>query len=405
MIVGQLYNGGAHPPSFRHELALPRSVHQSGIRSHEVRGTRGNQLRLDDTPGQISAQLGSDHAGSELNLGFLTEARGDGEAVPRGDGAELRSDEAIALRAAKGILLSAWKVLGTAKGRQLARDEHLALLRECAELCEALGGFAAEHDGMQTDGKEQADLLASFERWEDASNTAPHAQQPAEPVIGVTAPAGIGFSSARSIVSYAARNIDTAAQQHLQLSAGQRFNVNAGKGVSLFAQHGGLKAVAHHGKLLLQSQHDDTDIHSAKSVNISATEGTATIAAKVILLVAEDGSFLKLGDGAPVLGSKQPLKFLAPDFVFDGPESMTAQFPTFDTASADQRVEVRYPPGVPLESGELPAGAVAEGVRIRVALSDGSQLDMRSGTDGKSELIERAAMHIGEIELLRGGDQ
>jgi hypothetical protein len=32
-------------------------------------------------------------------------------------------------------------------------------------------------------------------------------------------------------------------------------------------------------------------------------------------------------------------------------------------------------------------------------------MQARSGADGKSELIERGAMHIAEISLMRGGDQ
>lgn len=404
VIVGQLYNSVALPPAFRGDSALPTSLHQSGIRSHEVRGARGNQLRLDDTPGQISAQLGSDHACSELNLGFLTEARRDGPATPRGEGAELRSDEAIALLAAKGILLSAWKVLGSGKGRQLARDDHLALLRECGQLCEALGEYAAEHAAMPAEPKEQADLLARFERWEDGSNTAPQATERGTPVIGLSSPAGIAFSSAKTIVSYSARNIDSAAQQHLQLTAGQRFSLNAGKGISIFAQHGGLHAIAHNGKLLLQSQHDDTDIQTAKNLTLSASEGTATISAKVILLVAEDGSFLKLGDGAPVLGSKQDLKFHAPNFKFDGPETMTAQLPAFDTAGVDQKFDVRFPPGVPLENGDQPDGAAVENARLLVELSDGTQADLRSGADGKSELVQRDAMHIADVTLMRAAE-
>jgi type VI secretion system secreted protein VgrG len=111
---------------------------------------RGNQLRLGDTRGEISAQLASDHATTELNLGYLTELRQDGRAAPRGEGAELRSDEAIALHAAKSIMLSARKLLGGAggKGGRLARDECLVLLRECGELCAALGSYTAEHNGM-----------------------------------------------------------------------------------------------------------------------------------------------------------------------------------------------------------------------------------------------------------------
>jgi hypothetical protein len=32
-------------------------------------------------------------------------------------------------------------------------------------------------------------------------------------------------------------------------------------------------------------------------------------------------------------------------------------------------------------------------------------MQMRSGVDGKTELIERDAMHMAEISLMRGGDQ
>ena len=206
-------------------------------------------------------------------------------------------------------------------------------------------------------------------------------------------------------MSYSASNVDTVAQQHLQLTAGQRFAVNAGKGISLFAQHGGLHAIAHHGKLLLQSQHDDTAIDSAQNMSLSASEGTATISAKVILLVAQDGSFLKLGDGPPVLGSKAPLKFHAPDFTFDGPQSMTAQLPAFSSAGADQRLELRYPRGVADEDGNEPLGDIVKDMKMALALSDGSSLDARSGADGKSELLARDAMHMVDVALLRGGEQ
>jgi type VI secretion system secreted protein VgrG len=406
IIVGQLYNAVAPPPAFRQEAALPSTKYQSGLRSREVRGQRGNQLRFDDTPAQISAQLASDHATTELNLGYLTELRHDGAAAPRGEGAELRTDEAISMHAARGILLSAWKLVGGVgtKGSQLARDDFVNLLRECGELFAALGNYAAEHSAQAVDAKEQADLLARFKRWEDGSNTVPNAAQPREPVIGVTSPAGLGFASAKAIVSYSARNIDTVAQQHLQLVAGQRVAVNAGKGVSLFAQHGGLDAIAHFGKLTLQSQHDDTVVNSAKNMQLTASDGVVTVSAKVVRLIAEDGSFLKLGDGAVVIGSKQPLQFHAPDFLHDGPETMAPLRPVFGSAGADQKLELRYPPASRERDGERIDGGIAKNEKMEIALSDGTNAKGRSGADGKSDLFARDAMHMADIALVRDGD-
>jgi len=397
VVIGQVYNGMAPPPTFVQEHGLPDTRYQSGLRSREVRGQRGNQLRLDDTPNQIRAQLASDHGTSELNLGYLTEPRQQGKAGARGEGAELLTNEAIALRAARGILLSAWSLRGGTgkKGAQLARSEYLDLLRECGELCTSLGDYAAEHGGLAADTKEQEALLARFKHWDNGSNTAPDAAEPAEPVIAVTSPAGIGFASSKSIVSYAANNIDTTAQGHLQLTTGQRFAVNAGNGVSLFACSGGLNAIAHKGKLLLQSQHDDVAINSAKDMQVTASEGTITIAGKVILLVAADGSFLKLGEGAPILGSKLPLKFHAPDFIWEGPETMSSQLPLFETKGTDLKFEPRLYPHL---DGGIPAGGLAYNIESTAGSSEGS-----TNATGATTTLINEQMHLASIDLIEKG--
>ena len=395
VIIGQVYNGDAPPPVFVREDGLPDTRYQSGIRSREVRGQRGNQLRLDDTSGQISAQLASDHGASELNLGYLTEPRRQDGSRPRGEGAELRTDEAIALRAARGILISAWKLLGGAgtKGLQLARSEYLELLRECGQLCTSLGSYAAEHNGLNLDTKEQEALLSRFKQWEGGSNTEPESSEPREPVIAMTSPAGIGFASSSAIVSYSGTNIDTTAQQHLQLTAGQRFAVNAGDGVSLFARSGGFNAIAHKGKLLLQSQHDDIAVNSAKDIQVSANEGAITVAAKSILFVTEDGSFLKLGEGAPVLGSKQALKFHAPDFIWEGPQTMSAELPSFKKDGTDLAFESRLYPHL---DGGVPAAGLAYKIESPAGSSEGESDDAGATTTLKHEQMHLASIYLEE---------
>jgi type VI secretion system secreted protein VgrG len=404
IIVAQLYNAVALPPAFRHEDPLPATRYQSGLRSREVQGRRGNQLRFDDTQGQISAQLASDHATTELNLGYLTELRQDGRAAPRGEGAELRTDEAIALHAARGIFLSAWKLFGGSgtKGSQLARDDFVGLLRECGELFSALGNYAAEHNGLPVESKDQDELLARFKRWDDGSNITPEAAEPREPIIAITSPSGIGFASSKAIVSYSARNIDTVAQQHLQFAAGQRFAINAGKGVSLFAQNGGLNAIAHFGKLVLQSQHDDTAIDSAKNLQLTASDGMVTVSAKALQMVTEDGSFIRMGNGEFVIGSKHPIQYHAPDFLYDGPETITPLLPMFSNGGADQKAELRYPRATTADE-TLSQGGTVKDAAMNISLSDGSSTKARSGVDGKSELLARDAMHMADIDLLRGG--
>ncbi|MES2114064.1 MAG: type VI secretion system Vgr family protein [Pseudomonadota bacterium] len=392
IVVGQLYNNRAMPPALSRRGDLPGNRWYSGIRSREQGGSRGNQLRFDDTSGQISAQLASDHGRSELNLGWCAEPRADGAGAPRGEGAELRSDEFIALRAAKGLLLSAWRHIEGASQPQLARDEYLALMRDCADLADALGQYAAAHQAAESDRKELQDLQASLKNWANGSNTAPKGVDGGAPMIGVSAPAGISFASAKAIVHYAATNIDNVAQHHLQLTAGQRYNVNAGKGISLFAHHEGIRAIAHYGKFLLQSQHDDTELNAAKTLKLTATEGKISGMAKVIELIAEDGSFIKIGGGSITLGSNSPLLFHAPSFVFEGATTMAAALPHFDGGDTDLKFSARYYPNA---DGDLPA----PGLPHKISASDGSNREGKNDDAGKSELLKSDVMHSATIDI------
>jgi type VI secretion system secreted protein VgrG len=394
IIIDQTYNGRATTAALSERGELPGNRYQSGLASREIGGGRGNQLRFDDTKGQISAQLASDHGVSELNLGWCTEPRSKGFGAPRGEGAELRSDEYIAVRAAKGMLLSAWKrVAGSdgATGSQLARAEYLCLMRDCSELFGALGKYAAKHLALAQDGKAQDDLKSAFERWENGSNTAPNKPDGGAPVIGVTAPDGIYTATSKAIVIYAGLNIDTVAQQHLQMTAGQRFNLNAGKGISLFSHHDGLSAIAHQGRLLLQSQHDDTEINAANNFRITATDGKITVMAKQIELVAKDGSFIQIGDGI-TMGSNEALKFHAPDFTFDEPTSLHTEFPTFDSGGTDLKFAIKYYPHI---DGGLDASNLAH----QISTSAGENHSGKSDAGGKSTLLKSDAMHLASIDL------
>lgn len=401
IIVGQLYNSVTRPPLLG-VGDLPGNKYLSGIKSREIHGTRANQLRLDDTPEQISAQLASDHGASELNLGWLTTPRNKGAGRPRGEGAELRTDEQLALRAGKGLLLSAWGRLGR-DDKQMGRDDCLALMEDCVELFRALGKYASEHQALPLDEQAQTELQGALKRWEYGSNTAPRGADGGAAVIAVTAPDGISFATSKAIVSYAAANIDTVAQQHLQMTAGQRYNLNAGKGISLFSHHDGIAAIAHFGKFLMQSQHDDMDLNAAKTLKLTATEGKLIGMAHTIELICEDGSFIRLGDGI-TLGSSKPLKFNAPRFVFNDSETMATQLPVFNAGGVNARFATRYRGGMLTEAqgdqapSSLPDAAADQ--KLDMSLTDGSAAQGTSDQAGKADLLQRDAMHLAMAKVL-----
>ncbi len=107
-VMGRLHEAERHQTMFDVKGQLPDTRKLSGIRSSEVGGSGFNQLRFDDTTGQISAQLQSSHAATQLNLGNLSHPKEKETSHGRGEGFELRTDAFGAMRAGKGMLITTY---------------------------------------------------------------------------------------------------------------------------------------------------------------------------------------------------------------------------------------------------------------------------------------------------------
>ncbi|KXO80053.1 type VI secretion system protein [Acinetobacter venetianus] len=107
-VIGRIHEAQRSPTKFDIKGQLPDTKKLSGIRSQEVNGSGFNQLRFDDTTGQISTQLQSSHAATQLNLGNLSHPKIQETSNGRGEGFELRTDAWGAVRAGKGMLISTY---------------------------------------------------------------------------------------------------------------------------------------------------------------------------------------------------------------------------------------------------------------------------------------------------------
>jgi type VI secretion system secreted protein VgrG len=273
IILGQLYNRDAPPPGLGSYGGLPGSKCQSGIQSCEVHGKRVNQLRLDDTPGQISVQLASEHAVSELNLGYLTHPRVDGEGKPRGEGAELRSDEAVAVRGAKGLLLSADAHAG-AQGALLDRAEMVGVIEVLRSVTEQLATFAAKHAGDAADSQHLAQLIDKLKTWDRGSNVDGGAGTGGgAAILAASAPAGVVVASQENLALGAANKIDLLCGGDTQLSTGRRLLMRATEGISLFALRLGMKLIAATGSISVQAQDGNIEVTTGRRIKLIAVEG------------------------------------------------------------------------------------------------------------------------------------
>lgn len=397
VIVGVLSSGVNVPAQFTHTGAMPGNRYVSGLKTKEIKGQRYNQLRFDDTAGEISSQLASEHSYSQLNLGAMTHPRTDGHGEARGDGAELRTDAAAAVRAAKGILLTTY-ARNQAAGHQLDRDELNRLLAECTELFKALGDYAGQHGGHAGDTQPQSAIAATVKDWDSTtsagSGTAGAAAgQPG--VVAIGAEAGTVNVTPKTHVTYAGENIDQVAQQHVQLTSGQRLNAMAGQGMHLFARGDGVQAVAAEGPLLLQAQADSLTANAQKGVRITSNAGEILATAPTIRLVAEDGSYVQIGNGGITLGTKGDIKLLSASHQWAGPSTQQAPRTSFNNAPTDQQFRLHYPG----HTADSPA--VASNQNYRMTLDDGRVLEGKSDAGGLTSLVKDDAMRIATIDILK----
>jgi type VI secretion system secreted protein VgrG len=365
IVIGRVYGGMAIPPAFSHSGALPGNRFHAGIKSKEVQGMRYNQLRLDDTPGQISAQLASEHGHSQLNLGWLTQPRGDGEGQARGEGAELRSDQSVVLRAARMMLLTTQAMLG-ATGKQLEREPLQALLEGSQALLKELGEFAEQHQAMPVD------LAPSQELADGLKN----AEQGGAPLIAQYSQGGFVSATPRSSINYSGIQHNIIAQQHIQTVAGQRINIQAGKGISLFAHQDGMKHIARAGKLDIQAQQDSIGIAADRDVKVTASQGEISIAAKKSITLSCGGAYIKIADGKIELGCPGEFVVKAGMHKWDGPTRQEVALPFFPSAEHTNWLKLD------LDGHE---GAPMAGVPYTLHFANGQQKDGTLDGSGMAE--------------------
>lgn len=381
IIVAQVYSGTAAPPSFNHTGALPGNRYVSGMKSKEIRGTRYNQLRLDDTPGEINAQLSSQHGQSELNLGWLSHPRSEGKGVARGEGIELRSDNAIAVRGAQGVLITASAQQG-AGGKQLERTELIGLVEALQGVQQQLSKLAATHQTDDGDDKELAQLIGYLKQWEAGSNTATNDSTGTgcQPIVAVSAPAGTIMTSQDNIAIGAQTHVDVVSLGNTQLSVGRKLLARASESISLFAHRLGIRLVAASGKLEMQSHADNIEATSAKRIILTAAEEIVLQAPKV--RVVAQGAQMDIGTGAITQQSSGAHTIKSSQFAHVKPGGGTPPSVTLPGSESehDQQTVLRW----------IGTDEPMKNHRYRITTEDGRVFEGRTDAGGMTERFTSA---------------
>ena len=258
-----LLRGSASSTKFDDKGKLPDTKKLARIKSKEYQGEGFNQLRFDDTTGQISAQLQSNHAASQLILGKLSHPKDKAESEDRGEGFELRTDQWGAVRAGDGLLLSTHKQ-DQAQGEHLDEQVAKQQLQGNQSNAKALSEVAKN---QQTDEIESLEQLKDF-----ADQIQDKIAKFEKALLLLNSPAGIGLSTSEDIHLSADGQINQIAGDSINLSTQKNLVAHVQNRISLFAAQNGIKQVAAKGKFELHAQSDGINLLAKQGIQIISTE-------------------------------------------------------------------------------------------------------------------------------------
>ena len=326
-VVGRIHEAQRHPTKFDNKGKLPDTKKLSGIRSKEVDGEGFNQLRFDDTTGQISTQLHSSHGATQLNLGNLSHPKESATSDGRGEGFELRTDQWGAVRAGNGLLLSTYQQ-NQAKGEHLDSEIAKKQLEGSQTNSKALSDIAKN---QKTDEIESIEQLKAF-----AEEIEKDVAKYKKAIMLLSSADGIALSTPEDIHLSATGIINHTAGDSINLSTQKNILGQALGKVSLFAAQGGIKAIAAQGKVEIQAQSDALDVFAKLGITISSTEDRIEISSPKEVLITGGSSQIALnGSGIfPKTGGKFEVN--AGQHMFKGGAKVQSILPSFSSVAMNK---------------------------------------------------------------------
>jgi len=390
IIIAQLYNQRTAPPAFSRTGDLPGNRYVSGTRTHEIQGARGNQLRFDDTRGEISAQLASDHGASELNLGWMTRPRADGSGAPRGEGAELRSDLTVAVRGGQGVLISA-EASPQAEGGQLDRAGLAGLADVMQGILDEVGKLAAVHTDDEPTGQRLAALVDKLKRWHAGSNVGENVADGAagggEPILAATAPNGVIVASNDNLALGASGKVDVVSAGDAELAAGKNIFVRAARRLSMFAHELGVRLVAGRGDIVVHTHVGNIQIKSAGRISLIAAE-RIELEAPAVKIIAP-GAQTDWADGSVTQQTSGRQVFKGAEFDHLGPGGAAPDGVRMPTSHlhTDEYVVLRH----------QQTGKPVPNQRYKATFEDGRTVTGRTDAQGRTSLL--IGEMIGDVDM------
>lgn len=313
-VTGRIHEAQRSPTKFDIKGQLPDTKKLSGIRSKEVDGEGYNQLRFDDTTGQISAQLHSSHGVTQLNLGNLSHPKDKAESDGRGEGFELRTDQWGAVRAGDGLLISTYKQKNVSD-EVLNIDQTIADLKTHEEWNQTLNENIKEHKVMALEAL--ASLTRSIEALE-ASGKDEEVKTLKEAIIILTSPADITLNASKNILIQSQHNTYISAKQNINLVSDQNAVIASQKGMSLFSYDELMQIISSKGKLEIQTHEKSIEMIANEVVKILSVKSNIELTSPNEISLNANGSQIKINGGGVFITTSGKFEVKAGQHLFLG---------------------------------------------------------------------------------------
>ena len=380
-VTGRIHEAERNPTKFDIKGQLPDTKKLSGIRSKEVGGEGYNQLRFDDTTGQISAQLHSSHEATQLNLGNLSHPKEKAESEGRGEGFELRTDSWGGIRAPKGILITT-EVAGNASGNQLDRNNLQQNIEKFLGTNTSIKDAAKGHQTTEPELELQESLKTELPSWNESDTT---------PYVAIDAKDSIILDADKGIIAQAKQNIDISSERNVQIFSGKGFLANVLDKISLFAKAAGIKIKAGQGPVEIEAQADTMKIASQELMHVYAINDFVKVESGKGILLAAGGGYIKI-EGGNI------------DIVCPGTMSLKAgQVKTMSgsTLSTDlaamPKLQMNYDEQFIVRNR---AGEIQPNMKYKITTEDGKVFQGITDAEGKTQKVTMLNMGKAVLEIL-----
>nr|WP_320132447.1 type VI secretion system Vgr family protein [uncultured Holophaga sp.] len=381
VVMGILPGGIRQPGRFSEVSSLPADCALSGYRSQEHGGYQGNQLLFDDTPRELRTQLASDHARSELNLGWITAPRQGGQASPRGQGFELRTDEFGALRAGRGLLISSEAQM-EARGDLLEVRGMAGQLGSALSMAESLSSICEQAEveplGANPALRQAQDHLANTLRTPRQGGTR-EISVFRQPILALSSPSDILSATPANQILSAGENLHATVGEDANWAVGGRFVMAVKELISLFASKAGILMTAAKGAIRIEAQNGPISILGDQEVKVVSNSKGVHVDAKEEIVLTAGGCMIQLKGGV--------CKIVAPTAI----EMHTATLRKLDSSTAEaELMKAPAPKGLYDEQFVLRDNHTNEPLAhaaYRVKLSDGQEIAGYTDAEGRTQRI------------------